>query len=400
MAGRGWGKTRTGAEYVADYGLWNDNSRIAIVAPTAADGRDTCVEGESGLLSCLPSSCVRDWNRTFGELILHNGTRYKVFSAEKPKRLRGPQHHLAWCDEIAQFKYADAWDQLMFGLRLGDDPKVIVTTTPAPVKLIRELVSRIGDDVHITRGKTLDNAGNIAQTALKNLLARYSGTRLGRQELEAELLEDAEGALWQRSRLDELRVQVMPEMQRIVVAIDPAVSTNEGSDETGIVVVGRGIDKHAYILGDYSGKYTPDGWADMAVRQYRAFKADHIIAEANNGGDLVESNIRVKDANVPVKLVHASRGKLVRAEPVAALAEQGKFHIVGSLTKLEDQMCGFTIDFDRKKAGFSPDRMDAMVWGVHEVVLLGFPGSNILEYLADKDRAAADAAKAVKNPTS
>lgn len=390
MAGRGWGKTRTGAEDVADFAMWNDGVRIAIVAPTSADARDTCVEGESGLLSCIPPSYILNWNRSLGELILTNGSRFKLFSAQEPSRLRGPQFHRAWCDELASWQYPDTWDQLMFGLRLGEDPRVVVTTTPKPTNLIRSLVKRIGGDVLITRGKTMENAQNLAKTALDNLLERYAGTRLGRQELDAELLDDMPGALWQRNKIDELRVMVAPPLRRCVIAVDPAVSTNEGSDETGIIAAGVGEKcGHGYTLGDFSGKYTPEGWGAMAVRQYHAFKADYIIAEANNGGDLVENNIRVIDRSVPVKLVHATRGKFIRAEPVAALAEQGKDHHVGSFPQLEDQMCTFTPDFDRKKMGFSPDRMDAKVWAYQELLIMGFPGSNILDYYTRQDAEAA-----------
>lgn len=382
MAGRGWGKTRTGAEDTADFAMWNDDVRCAVVAPTYSDARDTCVEGESGLLKCIPHSFIQDWNRSLGELILINRSRIKLFSAEEPTRLRGPQHHRAWCDEISSWQYPDTWDQLLFGLRLGVDPRVVATTTPKPVKLVRDLVARVGRDVLVTHGKTLENSANLAKPALDNLLERYGGTRLGRQELDAELLADLEGALWQRSRIDELRVKEAPPLMRVCIAIDPAVSTNEGSDETGIIAAGVCAKKHGYTLGDFSGQYTPQGWGSMAVRQFHAFKADFIVAEANNGGDLVEANIRAVDPNVPVKLVHASRGKFIRAEPVAALTEQGRDHHVGFFPKLEDQMCGFTVDFDRKKMGFSPDRMDAKVWAYHELILLGYAGSNVMDYIA------------------
>lgn len=385
LAGRGWGKTRTGAEFVSNALIRNAGWRCAVVAPTREDARDTCVEGESGLLATIPASCIADWNRSLGELILNNGSRFKLFSAEKPKRLRGPQHHIAWCDELAAWQYPDTWDQLMFGLRLGDDPKVIATTTPSPVKLVLDLYKRRDDDVVLTSGRTLDNAANISKIALKNLLEKYQGTRLGRQELDAELLEDLPGALWQRSVIDKLRVMKAPPLMRVVVAVDPAVSTNDGSDETGIVVVGVTMEKHAYILADYSGIYSPNQWAQRVVAAFHEFKADFVVGEVNQGGDLVESNIQTVDQGVPVKKVHATRNKYVRAEPVASLAEQGRYHHVGFHAKLEDQMCSFTVDFDRKKGGYSPDRMDAMVWGVTETILLGFPGSSLLDYYAQQD---------------
>lgn len=384
MAGRGWGKTRTGAEDVADYAMWNDNVRIAVIAPTFSDARDTCVEGESGLLACIPHSFIVDWNRSLGELILINGSRFKLFSAQEPSRLRGPQHHRAWCDEIGVWQYPETWDQLMFGLRLGDDPKVIATTTPRPTMLIRSLVKRREKDVLITHGKTMDNASNLAKPALDNLLTRYAGTRLGRQELDAELLEDTPGALWKRSDIDNTRTSIAPDLVRCVVALDPAVSTNEGSDETGLVVAGKGIDGRYYVLSDRSAQFTPDAWGREAVAQYKLHSADRIIGEVNNGGDLIESNLRTIDKNVSYKAVRASRGKAIRAEPVAALYEQGRVSHVGSFPMLEDQMCMFTSDYDRTKMKYSPDRLDALVWALTELALEENPGENILEYYRGK----------------
>jgi phage terminase large subunit-like protein len=284
------------------------------------------------------------------------------------------------CDELSAWRYPESWDQAMFGLRLGACPRACITTTPKPVKILRDLIGH--PRIITTKGTTYDNRENLSPSFFDDIITKYEGTRLGRQELNAELLDDMPGALWQRARIDELRLKEAPPLSRICIAIDPAVSTNDGSDETGIIAAGVDIKKHAYVLGDYSGVYTPQGWGAMAVRQYHAFKADFIIAEANNGGDLVEANIRAVDPNVPVKLVHASRGKFIRAEPVAALAEQGRYHHVGGFNKLEDQMCSFTVDFDRKKMGFSPDRMDAMVWAMHELILIGFPGSNVMDYIA------------------
>lgn len=378
LAGRGWGKTNTGAEDVALYAQQNPGSRIAIVAPTFADGRDTCIEGETGLLNSLPAEDVKTWNRSMGQLLLTNGSRFQVFSAEEPDRLRGPQHHRAWCDELAAWKYPQqTWDQLMFGLRLGSDPRTIVTTTPRPIKLVRELRKR--DDVYLTVGSTFDNADNLAPSMLAELRNRYEGTRLGRQELNAEILEDIPGALWTLAMLDDHRVkdvprkrelvnhewEMLPDLGRVVVSVDPAVTSGEDSDETGIIVVGKGSDHHAYVIADYSGRYTPAEWASKVVEAFHAHQADRVVAEVNNGGDLVVHTVATVDPRVPVKKISASRGKKKRAEPVSALAEQGRIHHVGSFPKLEEQLTTWTEDTNDVR----DDRLDAMVHGVTELML-------------------------------
>jgi phage terminase large subunit-like protein len=363
LAGRGWGKTETGAEDVAYYGLWNPGVRIAIVAPTFADARDVCVEGETGLLGVLPPASLSKWNRSIGELELVNGTKYRVFSSEKPDALRGPQHHRAWCDELAAWSDLDTWDMLMFGLRLGQHAQTIVTTTPKPIPLLKSLLKR--SDVKVIKGSTYENIDNLAPSFKAEVLARYEGTRLGRQELYAELLDDAEYALWKRDQIDRLRVSKAPELKRIVVAIDPAATETEDSDETGIIVGGIGYDGHGYILQDISGKYSPDGWAKLACAAYHYHKADRVVAETNNGGDMVLYTIRTADKTVPCKALHASRGKRVRAEPVAALYEQGKVHHVGQFQRLEDQLCAWEPEGDMR----SPDRLDAMVWALTELML-------------------------------
>jgi predicted phage terminase large subunit-like protein len=363
MAGRGWGKTRTGAEDMAAYARANPGVRLAVVGATAASARDVCVEGESGLLNGLSRRLIETWNRSMGELVLTNGARFKLFSADEPDRLRGYQHHRAWCDEIASWRYPDAWDQLLFGLRLGDDPRVIVTTTPRPTQLIRSLLNREG--VTVTRGSTFENEANLAPAALAQLRDRYEGSRIGRQELYAEVLDDVPGALWQRAQIDNLRVRTHPDLQRVVVAIDPAVTSGEESDETGIVVVGKGVDGHGYVLADRTCRLSPDGWAQRAIRAYDEFNGDRIIAEVNNGGDLVERVIRVQGGHYPYRAVRASHGKATRAEPIAALYEQGRVHHVGSFPDLEDQQCAYTPDgYDG-----SPDRVDALVWALSELMV-------------------------------
>ena len=387
LAGRGFGKTRTGAEWVRQQ--VRRFPLVNLIGATLDDARDIMIEGESGILAICPDDERPKY--VDRELRWPNGAKSLIFTADEPERLRGKQHMKLWTDEVGAWRYPESWDQAMFGLRLGAQPQACITTTPRPIKILKDLIAN--PRTIITTGSTYENRDNLAASFFADIITKYEGTRLGRQELNAEMLDDMPGALWNRKRIDELRVKEAPELCRSCVAIDPAVSTKEDSDETGIIVAGKTTTNHAYILGDYSGVYTPQGWGEMAVRQFHAYKCDFIIAEANNGGDLVESNIRAVDPNVPVKLVHASKGKFIRAEPVAALAEQGRYHHVGNFDKLEDQMVGFTVDFDRKKAGYSPDRMDAMVWAIHELILLGFAGSNVMDYIAN-ERQIAEAAKA------
>lgn len=367
LAGRGWGKTLTGAEDVARYGMAYLFRRIAIVARTIADARDTCVEGDSGLLSCLPKAAVETWNRSMGQLVLTNGTRYQLFSAEEPERLRGPQFHRAWSDEVGAWgrnaderQWPPAWDMLQMGLRLGSDPRNVVTTTPRPTKLLRQLIS--DQLTALTKGKTLENSANLAPQFLDQIVARYSGTRLGRQELDAEMLDDVPGALWTWAMLEDRRPA--PDLTRVVVAIDPAVTSGEDSDETGIVVAGLGVDGRGYVLADRSCRLSPDGWARRAVAAFDEFRADHIIAEANNGGDLVEQTIRTVRRTIPYSKVNASRGKQTRAQPVAALYEQGKVSHVDVFAELEEQLTTWT-----PESGRSPDRLDALVWALTDVML-------------------------------
>ena len=372
MAGRGAGKTRTAAEWLVWEAITKPNTRWAIVAPTYGDARDTCVEGESGVLSILRRyKVLKDWNRSLGEIILTNGSQMKLFSADKPDRFRGPQHHGAWCDELAAYRYSDAWDQLQFGMRLGDKPRIVVTTTPRPTALIRALAGRNDGSVSITRGSTFDNAANLAPSALLELEARYSGTRLGRQELFGEILEDVEGALWTRGLIERNRLQTAPALARIVVSIDPAISVTKDSDETGIVVVGSDAKGHGYVLGDYSFKGSPLDWASKAVSVFDEWKADSILVEVNQGGDMVSAVLRQIRLGLPIREVRAHVGKRLRAEPVAAMYEQGRIHHIGEFAKLEDQMTVWTPDDPD-----SPDRIDAMVQGFSD--LLGT--QNVMNY--------------------
>lgn len=397
QAGRGWGKTRVGAEDSADWLQKHPGGRLAIVAPTFSSGKNVCVEGESGLLAILPPSIVAKWNRSEGLLVLTNGAMAQVYSSEEPERLRGPQHHRAWCDELAAWKYLQAtWDMLAFGLRLPwvedgehEPPRAIITTTPKPLGILRELRDR--PTTILTRGGTKDNAANLAPTVLAELERRYAGTSLGRQELDGELLEDSEGAMWTRGLIEKMRLrpdaldEADLDLARIEVAVDPAVTNTDESDETGIVVVvttsecpcghASGDEPHALIVEDASGQYAvagPDGWPAVVMERYDAWQADRVIAEKNNGGDLVEAVVRTADkertgaaSTVAYRGVVASRGKRPRAEPVVGLSEQGRVHLVGAFPELEDQMCEWT----GKPGEKSPDRLDALVWGVWSAVI-------------------------------
>lgn len=369
LAGRGFGKTMTLSEWVRGQVENGNAGRIALVAPTAADAREVLVEGPAGLLAISPS-----WNRPIYEaskrkLTWPNGAIATTYSADEPERLRGPQHDAAVCDELAAWRYPESYDMLQFGLRQGEHPRCVVATTPKPVKLLKDLLAREGKDVVVTRGSTYENRANLAPAFLSTIVRKYEGTRLGRQELLAELLEDVPGALWRRSRIEELRVFGVPPLQRIVIAIDPAVSSEEDSDETGIIVAGLSANDEAFILEDLSGRYQPLEWARKAISVYRKYSADRIIAEVNNGGEMVEATLRTVDPSIPYKAVHASRGKARRAEPVAALYEQGRVHHVGNYPKLEDQLCEMTVDFDPNMMGYSPDRLDAAVWAITELML-------------------------------
>jgi phage terminase large subunit-like protein len=389
LAGRGFGKTRTGAEFVRSQVAAHRAGHIALVAPTAADARDVMVEGESGLLAVSLFGRRPDYEPSKRRLTWPNGAIATTYSADEPERLRGPQHDLAWCDELAAWRYPEAWDMLMFGLRLGSDPRAVVTTTPRPTPLIKGLLA--DPKVAVTRGTTAENHENLAPVFLEQIVRRYEGTRLGRQELDAELLEDAPGALWTHGLIEAGRVSEVPELTRVVVAIDPAAGSGEHSDETGIVVAGKDGGGHGYVLADLSGRYAPTEWAKAAIAGYRSHGADRIVAEVNNGGEMVEATLRVVDASVPFAAVHAAHGKVARAEPVAALYEQGRVHHLGALPRLEDQMCAFVHDFDRTAAGYSPDRVDALVWALSELLVRPVAGQGIFEAyrrLAQKEQEA------------
>jgi len=382
LAGRGFGKTRCGAEWVRSIACGKTpnapgtHKRIAIVAETAADARDVLVEGDSGILSVHPPAFRPHYEPSKRRLTWPNGAVATLYNGTEPDQLRGPQHDAAWVDELAKFDYArEIWDMLQFGLRLGDDPRQVVTTTPRPIPLLKEIIKE--ERTFVTRGSTFDNKDNLAQSFITQIRAKYEGTRLGRQELNAEILDDLPGALWNRDDIDATRVSEAPDMSRVVVAIDPSgtAGDEDGGDSIGIIVAGKGVDGRVYILADRTCKMSPHGWGKRAVAAYHEFAADRIVAERNFGGAMVRHVITTVDGNVPYKEVTASRGKVARAEPVAALYEQGKVSHVKSLPALEDQMC--LMSSDGYAGDGSPDRADALVWAVTELLLTGYASSEI-----------------------
>lgn len=365
-AGRSFGKTLAGANWVAIQALTQPETIGAIVAPTASDLRRVCFEGPSGIIQAIPQVCLwkgridKAYNRNLSELLLWNGSKLLGFSAHEPDRMRGPQYHYAWGDEVAAWRYEDAYDQLNLGLRLGKHPRLCLTSTPRPTKLIRQIIA--DPKTYLVHGSTFENTA-LSQTVLDKWREKYEGTRLGRQELYAEILDDIEGALWTHGLIDRERrkAENLPDMRRIVIAIDPAVTSGSDSDETGIIVAGLGEDNRYYVLEDESGRYKPDEWANLAVKLYHEHSADRIVAEVNNGGDMVERILRIVDKSVSYRPVRASKGKITRAEPISSLYEQGKVSHVGSLASLEDQMCTYV------GGGNSPDRLDALVWALTDL---------------------------------
>lgn len=457
LAGRGFGKTRTGAEWVNERVQNGQAKRIALVAPTAADVRKVMVEGESGLLAISPP-----WNRPLFEpsklqLTWPNGAIAQLFSAEEPERLRGPQCDTFWADELAAWKkLQETWDMLQFGFRLGADPRGVITTTPKPLPIVKELVgdSRDADEnkrgdkwtgqTVITRGSTYENKANLAPKFFQQIVTKYEGTRLGRQELDAHILDDMPGALWQRTSIDANRIsaisfpsiykeagvvpgldtgiediavlrgaakaileRVPEDLTRIIVAVDPNVSNDEGSDEIGITVSGKGLSGQGYVLADCSMRGSPNEWASAAVIAHDVFSADRVIGEANQGGNMVEYTIKTAAKSlreqgkresdfIAVTLVHATRGKVTRAEPASALYEQNRVTHVGTHQTLEDQMCLFTTDFDRKAMGYSPDRVDSLVWGLTHLFHEQQDGAGLFDFMRQEAERLRKAAEPVK----
>jgi phage terminase large subunit-like protein len=366
MSGRGWGKTRTGAEWVKEC-VARGYKRIALIGETAADARDVMVEGVSGILSVYPEHERPLYEPSKRRLTWANGAVATTFNATEPDQLRGPQFDLAWCDELAKWRYArETWDQLSFGLRLGDHPRVLVTTTPRPVELVKAIVAGSEGKVHITRGTTMDNKSNLAAKFLEKIQLRYEGTRLGRQELRGEILGDIPNALWTYGQIEAARVRTHDPLNRVVVSVDPAISNNEDSDEHGIIVAGvHHKSQEAYVIEDASMSGSPLEWARRAVNLYDTHQADAIVIEVNQGGDMVAQTLRSVRNNVRIKEVRATRGKHVRAEPIASMYEQGRVHHVGSFPQLETQMTQMTT-YGFEGPG-SPDRVDALVWAMTDL---------------------------------
>jgi len=376
LGGRGAGKTRAGAEWVKALALkripiGDGPRRIALVGETLGDVRAVMVEGVSGIKAVHDTELEDDRPRWVGmrrQLVWEKtGFIAQAFSSEDPESLRGPQFAAAWCDELAKWKHAEAtWDMLQFGLRLGDKPRQMVTTTPRPIPLLKRLLADRGTVV--TRATTFDNFAQLARPFFDHVVARYMGTRLGRQELDAELIEERADALWRRDRIEACRVSAAPELLRIVVAVDPPAASGEGADACGIVAAGIDRERVGYVLADASAeRLTPARWAKRVVDLFHRLQADRIVAEVNQGGDMVEAIIRQQDSDVPVEKVRATRGKLLRAEPVAALYEQGRVKHVGAFPALEDEMCDYGLG--GLSSGRSPDRLDALVWALSSLML-------------------------------
>ena len=365
MAGRGFGKTRTGSETCWD---WIKNERyknIAFVGQTMIEARQVMVEGESGLLSVIPEGSLERYDRQNGLLLFKNGAEVRIYGADTYERLRGPQFDAAWVDELAKFKKTEKfWEQLMLCLRLGNDPKCIVTTTPRNNPLLSKLIN--DEKCIVTRGSTLDNAANLAPKFLENIKKQFHGTRLEAQEIYARLLSESTGALWTR---DMICYESPPndDWRRVVVAVDPAVTDYETSDEAGIMVIGLHSNQKAYVLEDASHKAKPSEWVKKVVELYYKYQADRVVAEVNKGGDMVQDLLMACDRHIAYKGVRATRGKGIRAEPIVSLYEQGKVLHNKHFLELEDQLCSYVPEVSSK----SPDRLDALVWGLTDLFLAG-----------------------------
>lgn len=374
-AGRGFGKTRAGAEWVRHVAQEDGEAHIALVARSIGEARAVMVEGESGLLACHCGDDRPHFEPSLRRLTWPNGAVATLYSASEPESLRGPQHSHAWCDEIAKWDNASnralsAWDNLQLGLRLGERPRVLATTTPRAVPLMRRLFGDgLDGDVVVTRGSTYDNAENLPAEFLRAMERQFGTTSFGRQELDGEMLREVEGALWSRGLLEQCRgTAPAPEPARVVVGVDPPASA--GGDACGIVVAALLADGSALVQADCSvERASPERWARAVAEAARVWQADRVVAEANQGGAMVASVLRAADIALPVKLVHASRGKVARAEPVAALYEAGRVRHTGLFARLEDEMCGLMAGGDYEGPGRSPDRADALVWALSELML-------------------------------
>lgn len=372
LAGRGFGKTRAGAEAIRKWIETGKCKRIALIGSTEKDVLQVMIGGVSGIESLYPVDHPNrpSYNASKGMLCWPNGAIAQIFTCARPDKLRGPQFDGAWIDEMAKFRNPQlVWDQLNYALRLGENPQIIVTTTPRPIPIINTLLKAEGQDVIVTRGSTFANLQNLSPHFIKYLKEKYDKTRMGQQEIYGEILDTAAGALWQETLLENLRTDDIPtDFQRVVIGIDPAVTSHERSDETGIIVAGLGQNGKAYVLADLSGRLPGNEWSKRVVKAYKDFHVDRVVAEVNKGGDLIEQTLRVIAPTISFKAVRATRSKVLRAEPIAALYEQGKvFHVRKGLEKLEQQMLSYTPEFSSK----SPDRLDALVWTLTDLLVTG-----------------------------
>lgn len=367
LAGRGFGKTRAGAEWVRRFAGENGSARIALVGATMSEARAVMVEGPSGVLAVCPRDNRPKWEPSLGRLTWPNGAQAALYSAAEPDSLRGPEHHAAWADEIAKWSEGiAAWDNLTLGLRKGARPRVVATTTPRPVPLVRRLMAEPG--VLRTQGRTADNHVHLGDGFVEAVTGLYAGTRLGRQELDGELIEEVEGALWTRALIEERRARAPETLRRVLVGVDPPASA--AGDACGIVACGLGGDGIGYVLGDHSvSGRSPEGWARAVAAAAEVWGAERVIVETNQGGEMVESVLRSADVMLPVRPVRARFGKSQRAEPVAALFEGGKARFVGAFLELEDELTGILAGGGYEGPGRSPDRADAMVWAMAELML-------------------------------
>jgi predicted phage terminase large subunit-like protein len=371
LGGRGMGKTLSAAQHIRQIADSGKVSHIGLVGQTSAAIRDIMVLGPSGIMSIVPNHDRPIHEPSKSLVTWNNGTKLHLFSAEEPERLRGPNLGYAWVDELCSWaNLQNVWDMLSMCLRVGPNPRTVISTTPKPSKLLKSLIAREGKDVVITRGTTYDNRANLAPGFFSSVVSRYEGTRLGRQELNADILEDIEGALWNHDRIDATRLPLSAKdnawFRRVVVAVDPAMTAGEESDETGIIVSAIGEDDRGYILEDCSGRYSPREWAEKTIAAYRRNQADRIVIDVNAGGDMAENTLRMIDRSVPITRIHAKRGKLTRAEPVAALYEQGRISHVGMFPELEDEMCSFAPGL---QGNGHDDRVDALVYSLSDLMV-------------------------------
>jgi phage terminase large subunit-like protein len=372
----GLGKTRTGSETFIDAVRSGRYKFPNLAGATAEDVRDLMIEGESGILAHAPPDFMPIYVQTKKKLIWPNGVISRIYYGSEPRKARGPQSDFLWCDELAKWQYPeDTFDNLLLGLRLGPCPLCIITSTPQPTKFLKELEKRKDEAGNptciVTRGNTEDNRVNLSPVFINTIISKYKGTRLGRQELDGDFLDENPDALWKMATIEDNRVHKIPPLEYVVVGVDPAATSSEGSDDTGIIVAGRGTDRHGYILGDYTIHDRPAKWGRAAITAYNAHEANKIIGETNNGGEMVEETIKVIDMSIPFEAVHASRGKYTRAEPISALYELNRVHHFGTFKDLESEMCEWVPGVEK-----SPDRMDALVWAVTALNLYDYIGGD------------------------